>query len=216
MNIPTHFRVSPQQYGTGHSVPYERGGPITSVQLKVPIEKSFTRKFGKRVKALGGSYDQCRGSYSSRRRIYFDWSLEGQELLEDILRFFESTREEKRPSIDVSFITDNGSYEVYHVEEGLTAKELVDRAADQVQYLVDQGSRSTPHFFTREEAEAYIAERKKEDEELARVRSEAKATEQNLIQAFNEAGFKTMYFNSLAFDITTSRRLIEFLKEHSK
>lgn len=218
MNIPTHFRVGAQQYGTGYSVPFERGGLVTSIRIRVPIEKRFTPKFGKRIKSTpGGYYSSCRGGYDSQRDVRFDWEGDASEkLLHDILRFFEATTGDGDTSpIEVTFNTEeNGSYAMDAEQEGTTLQDLSKKVAYHVEYLVQSDRTSARHFRTREEAEEFIEANKKQQEEQKRKREHAKEVEKELLAAFDDAGFPCSSSISIHFGVKTSERLIKFLKDH--
>jgi hypothetical protein len=219
MNIPIHFRVGARQYGAGYTVPYERGGPVTSIRLRVPIEKRFTPKFGKRIKSVpGGHYSNCRGGYDSQREVRFDWEGDTSEkLLHDILRFFEAEIDGGDMSpIEVTFNTDeNGSYAVDVDKEGTTLQDLLKKAADHVEYLFHTDRTSARHFRTREEAEEFIEADKRQQEEQERKRQHANEVGKELLTAFNDAGFPCSSSMGFHFDVKTSKRLIAFLKEHT-
>lgn len=49
------------------SKPYRVAWPVIGcVEMHLPSDSSFTRKFGKRVKDIGGKYSECRGSRYNR------------------------------------------------------------------------------------------------------------------------------------------------------
>ena len=210
MDIPTHFCIARDDRG-GYTEPYERGGLIKSIRLEVPSEKRFPAKFGKRVKALGGRYDNCRGRYQYTRTVRFNWSWAAEKLLEDVLRFFESKGDEQAP-IEVIFITDHGDFDTRTDRCDMTARDLVESVRERVHSNCSRDDRSEVHS-TCEEAEEFIARMAREEKERERVWAEAATVEKELISAFDEAGFPTQYGSSVSFDVKTSKKLIEFLKE---
>lgn len=209
MDIPTHYRVARTCRG-GYSEPHERGGPIKEVRIEVPTEKRFPAKFGKRVRALGGRYDNCSGSSYYTRTVRFDWDCDGssEKLLEDILRFFKLTGSDP---IEIIFITDHGDFSTYIDRVGMTARDLVENVRERVYSDCNRDDR--PEVYRdREEAEEFIARMAREKEERERKQAEAQAVEKELIKAFDEAGFPCSSPHTVYFDVKTSQRLIEFLK----
>jgi hypothetical protein len=56
----------------------------TEIRLDLSPDPTFTRRFGKRVKALGGSYDHVRG-YANRRHVHMPFETSEQRDLVDAM-----------------------------------------------------------------------------------------------------------------------------------
>lgn len=194
--------------------------------LRLPAEPTFTKKFGRRIKAVGGDYDHCRG-YVEVRHVAMPWGDEGKsirKLLQDIVRHYRGSDSERHGnSVSILFIAgeaendpcehlvDYPSYEYCGYNIGSSDESVdvwLEQAVQRIEALVHADSRL---FWTREEAEAALQEHQREKNEAKQQRRLKKDTEARLIKAFNIAGFETRYSNSLSFDIETSERLIVVL-----
>lgn len=65
--------------------------PLDFARVVITIESDpkFVRKFGKRVKAALGTYDECRGSYTYGRQIWLPIEKSNFPLIEEILASFK-------------------------------------------------------------------------------------------------------------------------------
>ncbi len=213
MDIPIHYRVGKHDSTSVYTGPYERGGPLLRVRLECPIEKKFPRKFSKKLKAAGGSYASCRGNWHYTRQVSVKWGddVSAEKLVNDILAFFDEVSPGE--DIEVHFVTDNGSFTVHTTHVGRTFLALFMHACEKVNRWCT--NKNTQEFSTKEDAEVFIAEKADEQAEAKRASAERKEVLNQLIQAFEEAGFPCSSFD-IRFDVKTSRRLIEFLEEHRK
>lgn len=51
----------------------------------------FCKKYGRKIKALGGTYTNCRG-YSDRRFVTIPWNEKNKELMNELIRNFQTKR----------------------------------------------------------------------------------------------------------------------------
>lgn len=209
--IPEHFVLVNGNYPYDKTTVGKRGGYIDRVSFTVVAVSDFSSKFGKKVKALEGTYSTCRGSgyYGNHRQVRLPWG--GQKaaaLLEALIRHHWS---EKEKYIQVEFHVGNEYYEAYVESQGMSAKEMVKLAVKRVNERLDDPD--VMRWRTPEEAQAYIDEKRGQVKQADLVREQKREVQADLIKAFNDAGFPTMSLTDLSFDVKTSKRLIEFLQE---
>jgi hypothetical protein len=62
-----------------------------SIELHLNGSPDFTRKYGHKVKSLGGRYSACRG-YSIKRFVDVPWTTEGQSLANELIAEFGNSK----------------------------------------------------------------------------------------------------------------------------
>lgn len=117
----------------------------TSFELHINSDPDFTKKFGKKVKAIGGHYRACRG-YQTTRFVHIPNTEEGRELAQAILDefAFDSVKPDKFHLRKTSTVISRGlplllpSWAIVHytksIDEALSmlAKNLESKAAVEI------------------------------------------------------------------------------------
>jgi len=95
-NVLTHPANIPYVYKRGYEIlkdgsrpPQKLAGPPKSIRVDLNSSPRFTKRYGQRVKDLGGTYSYCRGHHSTRYvQVPLEKASEAANLIREMIRDF--------------------------------------------------------------------------------------------------------------------------------
>lgn len=209
MRIPEHYTVASVYHPYTNARVVKRGGYIQRVKVELPATEGFTKKFGRRITRLDGDSS---GSGGGTFCVHFAWGrAAAARLLQELVSYHWYEGCHQVVTFAVGESTTEEEYDALVTSQGMSADAMIESAAEDVHELCADIDHAL--WATEEEAQVYLDSKLAEVDQHERSRAYEREIRVELIKAFNQAGFPTTDITTLGFDVKTSKRLIEFLKE---